>query len=124
MKLRSASSKSVSRQRGGSLLGVFLIIGVLALAGVMVARVAPSVLEFKAVQAAVDKAKQGNTPDQVRQIFDRTAEVDGITSIRGSDLDITKDETSGGLKVNFAYDREFRLGGPAYLVLKYAGKSS
>jgi len=115
--------RATGRQRGSSLLGIFVLVAMLALLGVLAARVTPSVIEYQAVQAAVEKAKEGNTPDQMRQLFDRAAQVDGITSISGKDLEITRDN-DGRVVIDYAYDRQFRLGGPAYLVIKYAGKST
>ena len=115
--------RSTGRQRGSSLLGIFVLGASLGPLGGLAARGTPSIIEYQAVQAAVDKAKSGSTPDQMRQIFDRAAQVDGITSITGKDLEITRDN-DGRITIDYAYDRQFRLGGPAYLVIKYAGKST
>jgi len=57
----------------------------------------------------------------LRGAFDRFAQVDDISSVKGKDLTIVKngDQT----EVSFAYEKEFHLFGPAWLTLKYAGQS-
>ncbi|MBL0423132.1 DUF4845 domain-containing protein [Ramlibacter sp. AW1] len=116
-------SQVFKRQRGVTFFGMVVFIIVLALVGVLAAQVGPAEIEHRAVQAAVDKSKTGRSPDEVRQIFDRTADVEGIRSISGKDLEVTRND-AGKLVVAYAYDRQFRLVGPAYLLLKYNGKSN
>jgi hypothetical protein len=57
----------------------------------------------------------------VRSIFDRAASVDNIKSISGKDLEVSKEGEK--IVVSFAYQREIHLFGPAYLTLKYSGRS-
>jgi hypothetical protein len=54
-------------------------------------------------------------------IFDKQASVDDIKTISGKDVDVTKEGDK--VVVSFAYEREIHLAGPAYLTLKYAGRS-
>ena len=54
--------------------------------------------------------------------FDKSAEVNYISSIHGSDLLIEREE--GGLEVSFAYDKKIPLVGPASLLLEYTGTTS
>ena len=67
------------------------------------------------------KADTGSSVAEVRSIFDKAADIDNITSIKGRDLDITKEGDK--IVVSFAYQREIHLVGPAFLTLKYAGRS-
>jgi Tfp pilus assembly major pilin PilA len=110
-----------SRQRGISFIGLLFVGGVLAVTGVVAAQVFPTFVEYQAVVKAVSKASAGNTVPEVRTIFDKAATVDNVTSIKGSDLDITKENDK--IVVSFAYQREIHLAGPAFLTLKYAGRS-
>jgi hypothetical protein len=110
-----------SRQRGISFIGVLFIVGVLACVGVVGAEAFPTVVEYQAVLKAAQKASAGNTVPEVRQIFDKAADIDNISSITGKDLDISKD--GDRVVVKFAYNKEIHLFGPAYLLLKYAGQS-
>jgi hypothetical protein len=110
-----------SGQRGISFIGLVVVASILAMGGVVVAQVFPTALEFMAVQRAVDKAKAGQTVPEVRMIFDKSASIDDIKSISGSDLAVTKEGDK--VVVSFSYEREIHLVGPAYLTLKYAGRS-
>lgn len=111
-----------SRQRGVSFLGLLFVAVVLIVAGVLAARIVPATLEYQAVVKAADKAaSEATTVEQARVIFDRAAQVDDITSIKGKDLDVTRGPGEKP-QVRFAYQREFPLAGPAFLTLKYSGQ--
>ncbi|MCW5649656.1 MAG: DUF4845 domain-containing protein [Ramlibacter sp.] len=110
-----------SKQQGVSFIGLIFVAGVLACAGVIGAQVFPTAVEYQAIRKAVDKAKAGGTPVDVRTIFDKAAQIDDIKSITGKDLEITKEGDK--VLVSFAYTKEIHLAGPAYLLLKYDGKS-
>ncbi len=110
-----------SKQRGISLVGILFVGAVLAFSGVMAAQVFPTLLEFQAITKAANKAKEGTSVADVRVIFDKAAQIDDIKSISGKDLDVSKEGDK--TVVSFAYNKEIHMGGPAYLLLKYTGKS-
>ncbi len=110
-----------SRQRGISFIGLLFIGAVLAMAGVVAAQVFPTAVEFMAVQKAVNRAKEGSTVPEVQTIFERASAVDDIKSISAKDLVVTKEGDK--VVVSFAYEKEIHLAGPAFLTLKYAGRS-
>ena len=110
-----------NRQRGISFIGVLFVVGVLAFAGVIAAQAFPTVLEFQAITKAATKATEGASVTEVRTIFDKAAQIDDIKSITGKDLVVSKDGDK--TVVSFAYNKEIHMGGPVYLLLKYAGKS-
>jgi hypothetical protein len=109
------------QQRGISLIGLLLVGGFIACAFLIGAQVAPTMIEFQAITKAATKAKEGNTVPEVRSIFDKAAQIDDIKSISGKDLVVTKEGDK--TVVAFAYTREIHLAGPAYLLLKYDGRS-
>jgi hypothetical protein len=110
-------------QRGISFFGLLFVGVLLACAGVVVAQVAPTFIEYLAVQKAAKKAAtEGSTVAEVQAIFDRAAAVEDIKSITGRDLDISKQGDK--VVVEFSYNRELPLVGPAYLLLKYSGSSN
>ncbi len=111
-----------SGQRGITLIGVLFWGVLLAGGGVLTAQIVPTVVEFQTIQKAVNKAKEGSTVPEVRMLFDKAASIDNITSIKGKDLDVTKENDK--VVVSFAYQREIHLTGPAFLTLKYSGKSN
>lgn len=115
--------RNASRQRGLSFFGLLLLLVVLAASGVVLAQLVPTVLEYRAVQRAADRAKAGGSPAEVRQIFDRSAQVDNITAISGRDIQIVRSPDGSSNRVRFAYEREIHLVGPAYLLMKYSGES-
>ena len=81
----------------------------------------PTLIEFQAITKAASKAREGKSVGEVRNIFDKAAQIDDIKSIAGKDLDVSKDGDK--TVVAFAYNKEIHIGGPAYLLLKYTGKS-
>ena len=109
------------KQRGISFIGILFVGGIVAFAGVIVAQVIPTLVEFQAVKKAADKAKSANTASEVRKIFDQSTLVDDIKSITGKDIEIAKQGEK--TVVSFAYNKEIHLGGPVYLLLKYTGQS-
>lgn len=110
-----------SAQRGITFLGLLFVGAVLAVFGVVAAQVVPTLIEYQAVNKAASKARDGNTVPEVRAIFDRAAQIDDIKSISGKDLEVTKEGDK--VVVSFAYQREIHLAGPAWLTLKYAGRT-
>jgi hypothetical protein len=112
---------SRSRQRGISFIGLVFVAVVVACVLVVAAQVFPTVIEYQAVVKAVNKASAGNTVAEVRTIFDKAAQIDDISAITGKDLDITKNGDK--VVVAFEYNKELHLVGPAYLLLKYSGRS-
>ena len=110
------------QQRGISFIGILFVGGVLAFGGVMVAQVLPTVMEYQTILKTVKKAAaEGNTVAEVKSLFDKAATIDNIHSISGKDLEVTKE--GDNTVVTFAYTREIHIGGPAFLLLKYDGKS-
>lgn len=111
-----------SKQRGISFLGLIVFGSLLAMAGVVAAQIFPTFIEYMAVQKAVQKAAiEGTTPAEIRAVFDKASTIDDIKSISPKDLDISKQGDK--VVVAFAYEREIHLVGPAFLTLKYEGRS-
>ena len=106
------------RQRGLSFIGLVLL-AVVAVAAVAVGgQSVPIFLEYQAVaKAAAKAAREGKTVNEVRDIFDRAALIDGIKSIQGSDLEVSQQNEQ--MQVSFSYTREIALAGPAYLVYRF-----
>jgi sensor histidine kinase regulating citrate/malate metabolism len=100
---------------------VIFIMAVLAAVGLIAVQAFPSVIEYQAALKAINKAKEGATVAEVRQIFDKAADIDSITALKGRDLEIAKEGDQ--VVISFAYDKEFHMFGPAWLVLKYRGTS-
>jgi hypothetical protein len=110
-----------SGQRGISFIGLLFVVGVLACVGVLAAQAFPTVVEYQAILKAAQKASSGNSVPEVRQIFQKAADVDDIHSITAKDLDVSKNGDK--VVVKFAYDKEIHMFGPAFLLLKYTGQT-
>ena len=108
-------------QRGISFIGILFVGAIVAFSFVLGAQVVPTLIEFQAITKAATKATAGNTVPEVRAIFDKAGQIDDIHSISGKDLDVTKEGDK--TVVAFAYTREIHMAGPAYLLLKYSGRS-
>jgi Domain of unknown function (DUF4845) len=114
-------TSSKNKQRGVSFIGILFVGGVLVFGGIVAAQVFPTLVEYQAINKAADKAKIGNSVAEVRTIFDKAGQIDDIKAITGKDLEVTKEGDK--TVVSFAYSKEIHLGGPAYLLLKYTGRS-
>lgn len=120
-KLRGALGRG--RARGVTLIGLMFWAIVVAFVALIALRVFPTVNEYWTVQKMVEKIAKENpsTVLGVRNAFERQQSVEyGVTSIKASDLDVTKDGSQ--LVIRFAYDKEIELFNPVFLVIKYRGE--
>ncbi len=84
------------RQRGMSFIGFVLIFALVALFGLVLMRVFPAQMDAWAVKKILasmsvsEEVKSGTVKD-IRDSFDRRAMVDNVNSIKGSDLEISKE---------------------------------
>ncbi len=109
------------QQHGMTFVGLLIVGVVIVYSGVVLAQVAPTYIEYLAIHKAAEKAAAGSTVADVRTIFDKAAQIDDIKSISGKDLTVAKEGER--VVVSYAYTREIPLAGPAYLVMKYQGRS-
>jgi hypothetical protein len=98
-----------TRQLGLSLMG--LIMGAVILIAVLLVgmKLAPSYIEYFAIKKAVNSiASSGpGTVAEVRRSFENHATIDDISSVKGSDLEVTKD--AQGLVIKATYRKEIKL---------------
>lgn len=111
-------------QRGVSLIGMLAWAVVVGFVGYVLVRTVPTLLEFQAIQKAVNNiaASPAPTVAGIRNAFERQKEIEySIESISGKDLEITKENDK--VVIRFAYDKEIELIKPVYLLVKYEGQS-
>ncbi len=114
--------QSKSKQRGITFFGLVFVGAVLAVTGVVAAQVFPTIVEYQAINKAAQKAaNEGTTVVEVRNVFERAQAIDDFKSVNAKDLEVTKEGDK--VVVKFAYEREIHLTGPAWLTLKYSGRS-
>jgi len=111
-----------SKQRGASFLGMLFWAAIVGIVFIIGAKVAPTVVEYQAIVKAVNTSKVGNSVAEVRSLFDKNKATGYFDAISGKDLVIEK--IADKHVVSFAYQKEIALAGPAYLLLKYDGKSN
>lgn len=99
------------KQLGISLMGLIMGAVVLIALALLGMKLGPSYIEFfaikKAVNALASESRGGASVAEIRKGFDQRAMVDAIDSVKGSDLEITKD--ANGLVVAAGYRREIPL---------------
>ena len=110
----------IERQRGISLIGLFLV-GLIAVALIALGfRVVPAVVEYIAIERAVQKIKnEGSTVRELQAAFDRHATIDDITSISSRDLDITKE--GDRIVISYAYAKKVPITDNVALVIDFSG---
>lgn len=113
------------KQRGVSMFGILLICIGLILVVVAGLKVSPAYLEYMSVKKAVAGIVQGGeargTVSEIRKAFDKRAQVDDISVISGTDLEITKE--GNDVVVAFAYPKKIPLFGNLSLYFDFAGSS-
>ena len=113
-------TRTASRQRGLSLIGL-IFIGLIAVALLALGfRVVPAVVEYIAIERAVQKIKnEGTTVREIQSAFERHRTIDDITSITSQDLDITKE--GDRIVISYAYQKKIPILDNVSLVIDFAG---
>lgn len=117
-RLRTANRKSC---RGFSTLSAMFWLALLVSGMYLFFKVLPAVNESFSVRKAIRSIEASGpaTPLEVINAFDRQKVVDGIVSLNGRDLEITREE--GVLVISYAYDRKIPLVGGVSLLIRYEG---
>ena len=115
-------SQLKSKQRGVTFFGMLFVGAVIGILFIVGAKVAPTVIEYQSILKAVNSAKTGSSVAEVRRMFDKSQATGYFEAISGKDLVIEKIGDKN--VVSFAYQKEIALAGPAFLLLKYEGKSN
>jgi hypothetical protein len=120
-------NRSRYSQRGVTLTGLITWGVIIALLAVLGMKVSPHVIEFYKVRNAMkaianDGSIKSGTVADVRNSFDRRADTDYIETIKGSDIDITKEGNS--LVLSISYSRQIPLFGPVSLVIDFEAASN
>ncbi len=111
---------SLKAQRGVSLSGLIVVLGVIIAISMLALKVIPSVLEYRSIKDAIVAAKATNgTPAEMRLAFNKNADINAVTTIEGKDLMITK--VNGETEVAFDYEQRISLFKNVALVIHYTG---
>lgn len=117
MRSRLMPDRPLKRQRGMSIWLAIILVLLLVVVGGTALKATPSVLENLAINSALDEASKGDSPSKIRDLFQRQADVNDITSLDKKDLAITKD--GDGFLVGYEYEKQIPLAGPVSLLILY-----
>jgi hypothetical protein len=114
--------KQLGVSLGGLIMGAVVLIA-LAMLGL---KLAPSYIEFFAIKKAINaigtEARGGASVAEIRKSFDARATIDDINSVKGSDVEISKD--SGGVSLRVAYRKEIPLVANVGVYIEFVATSS
>ena len=115
-------SRMKSKQRGASFFGMLFFAAIVGVLFVVGAKVVPTVIEYQSIMKAANSSKGESSVGDIRRAFDKNAATGYFDAISGKDLVIEKIGDKN--VVSFAYQKEIALAGPAYLLLKYEGRTN
>src|SRR3974390_170090 len=99
------------KQLGVSLSGLVAAAAVLITFAMVGLKLAPSYIEFfsikKAVNALAQESRGGASVAEIRKGFDNRATIEAIYSVKGSDIEVSKE--GGVVVVSVAYRKEIPL---------------
>lgn len=99
------------KQLGISLSGLLAGAAVLIVLAMIGMKLTPSYIEFfaikKAVNAIAQETRGGASVAEIRKSFDQRASIDDINTVKGSDLEVTKD--GGNVVISVGYRKEIPL---------------
>lgn len=99
--------KQLGISLGGLMVGAVIFIAI----AMMGMKLAPSYLEFfaikKAIKAIASESPGGATVAEIRRSFDNRATIDDISSVKGADLEVSKD--ASGMLISVSYRKEIPL---------------
>ena len=108
-------------QRGVSILALIAVLAVLAVVALFAMKVVPSFLEFRSAKNAITAIARDMptaSPAEIRRAFENRSNVDDITTIKPSDLDIGKEGNAA--TIGFSYRKEVPLFKGVGLYIDYA----
>ena len=109
--------------QGFSLIGFLSTLIVLGVAGLLVLRAGPSVLEYWAIRKAVAAAAAvSDTPAELRDRYDRMASVGFVDALQGKDLQVSG--RGQDMQISFSYQKKIPLFGPASLLIEYKANTA
>lgn len=115
----------MNNQRGVAITGLLFWGILIALVAVLGMKVGPEYLDYYKILKSVKSISAGassQTVPEIRAAYDKYADVNYITTLKGVDLDISKDKN--GVVIGFAYERRIPLFYNVSLLIDFEGSSS
>lgn len=114
----------LKRQSGVSLSGLLIVAVILIAVALLGLKLAPAYMEFRTIRStvvAVAQEQRAASVTDIRRAFDRRANIDGIETITGADLEVTKE--GGEVQLAFAYRKEVPMFANIGVYIEFAGSS-
>lgn len=117
----------MNRQRGATFLGMLIVAILVVFAAILAAKLVPSGFEYWSVRKVLAAmANDPGTPEmsarQLRDSFDKRANIDNITSVTGRDLEITRED--GQVRLSIIYAKKIPMGGGVSICLDLPAAST
>ena len=114
-----------NRQTGLTLSGLLITLVVVVVVGIFALKLIPSYIEYAKAKAAIvaiagDRSKSSSV-NEIRKAFDARANIDDISAVKASDLEVTKEGNE--VVISFAYRKEIPIAGNAGLYVDFVGRS-
>jgi hypothetical protein len=113
-----------NKQNGVTLSGLFVVLFILIVLALLAMKLIPPYMEYGTAKKAIEsiaRDRQNSTLPEVRRAFDARAQIDDITAIKGTDLEISKD--AGGVVIAFAYRKEVPIFANVGVYIDFAANS-
>jgi hypothetical protein len=116
----------MKKQRGLSLIGLLITSGVIVFFAIMGFKLLPSYIEYWTVQRIItDIARspevRGGSIRDVQSAFDRRTAIDNVTSVKASDLEVTK--TGDGYDILVTWTRRVPMFGNINACIDFQAKN-
>jgi len=96
----------MGKQRGVSLMGLIITLGVLGFIAVMAAKLLPSYVEYFGVKkifaAMVQNGDTKGTVPEIRRAYDTRNAIEDVKSVQGSDLEVTREGGEAVVSANWS----------------------
>jgi hypothetical protein len=117
------NAPTIARQLGVSLMALISVLIVLGVVALFAMKILPSFMEYRTTKSTIEAiARQPNASvADIKKAFDARAIIDNITSVKATDLDITKEGSE--VVVGFSYRKEVPLFGNVGLYIDYSASS-
>ena len=112
------------QQHGVTLSGLFVVLFVLIFGALLAMKLIPAYIEYGTAKNAIQaiaRDRSGQSPADIRRAFDARAAIDNISSVKATDLDITKE--GGEVVIGFAYRKEVPLFANLGVYIDFAANS-
>ena len=113
-----------ARQRGVSIIGLIVVLVIVIVIALIGFKLIPAFLEFRSMKGAIvaiAREKQSSTVQEIRRAFESRQAIDDFSSVKASDLDITKQGNQ--VVIAFAYRKEVPLFANVGVYIDFAASS-